>query len=119
MSSKCPYPCCPGLPVALLQTCGNELCTNQLHHMCQTTTEYNNKIDDGLKKRCYECLKPLIKSNKTKENEEVDQDKEPSVDEPLIPPSSPPSNGNQSSKSSKSKDQPLITIPNSHGGKKL
>ena len=52
MTSKCPYPNCPGLPAALLQTCGNDWCTNQLHHVCQTTTEYNNNIDDGLKKRC-------------------------------------------------------------------
>ena len=94
MTSKCPYPNCPGLPAALLQTCGNDWCTNQLHHVCQTTTEYNNNIDNGLKKQCYDCLKPLLKSDKTKQNQTQTQQKKPSLDEPLIPPLLLPSNDN-------------------------
>ena len=90
MSSKCPYPNCPGHPLALLQTCSDELCTNQLHHVRQTTTKHNIDIDNGLKKQCYDCLKPFLKCNKRKENETQTQQKEPSVGAPLIPPSSPP-----------------------------
>ena len=99
MTSKCGYPECAGYPVALLVPCGNEFCTNHLHHVCQTTTEFNCGIDDGLSKRCYQCLRPIINKNKpAKENVEKANSK--SSPRPSASPSNDSSDGESSSSSS-------------------
>ena len=119
MASKCGYPECAGYPVDLLVTCGDVFCTNQLHHVCQTTTEFNCGIDEGLSKRCYQCLRPIInKNNPAKENVATANSK--SSPRPSASPSNDSSDGESSSSSSnRSKTNSINNNQTSHGGKQL
>ena len=66
MAPSCSYGVkCLKMPVQLKECKAKPGCTNLLHHICQTTYEHNNRLENcEMKMICYDCISKNIPARK-------------------------------------------------------